>query len=378
MAEKQKIVIASDSFKGSLSCAEINEIWHNIARESGGTIEVVPLLVADGGDGTLDAVISAKNGKSVKCKAFDPLFRKINTRYGVFGDAAIISVSEVSGLALISESERDPLKTTSFGTGELIKQAIISGAKNVLVTLGGSATNDCGIGALTALGFKFVKKDGSPCRGIGEELEDIVSIDDTDTAYLNNVNFTLLCDVTNPLTGSFGAARVFARQKGADDKTIERLERGAINFKRVLGEKYGKNADETVGGGAAGGMGAGLAIVLGAKISSGIEEILNLIDFDEKIKTADYIVTGEGRIDFQSKDGKLISGILRHAKAQNKKVVAVVGSLGEGYEALLSEGLTAVFPMAKDKTEVSAAIAHARKYYERAAKTAYATFLKNT
>ena len=174
-----KIVIASDSFKGSLPGETINSIWQKITREKRAKYNIVPLLVADGGDGTLDAIIKQKNGKFIPLKVCGPLFEPVYSRYGVFEDSAVISMCECSGLTLIPNSRRNPLKTTSYGTGELIKHAVLSGKKKIYITLGGSATNDGGVGALSALGFKFIKKDGSLAKGTGEELSDIVSVDDS-------------------------------------------------------------------------------------------------------------------------------------------------------------------------------------------------------
>ena len=338
-----KIVIASDSFKGSLSGETINKIWLNAAEREFPSCKIVPLIVADGGDGTLDAIIKQNNGEIISVKVNNPLFERINSRYGVFGDCAVISMCECSGLTLIPKDRRNPLKTTSYGTGELIKHAVLSGKKKIYVTLGGSATNDGGTGALTALGFKFVKKDGSVAKGTGEELKEIVSITGSGAIDFSGAEIIILSDVTNPLTGKKGAAYTFARQKGASDGDIKLLESGMLNFQKVLSARYGMDAGKIVGGGAAGGMGAGLSVMLNAKIVSGVEEILKIVDFDGKIKGADYIITGEGGIDGQSKDGKVISGVLKHAKKQGVPVIAVVGTIGEGFETLYKDGLVSVF-----------------------------------
>ena len=366
--QKMKIVVASDSFKGSLTNREINDLWRDLSDEN---VEIVPFLVADGGDGTLDAMIESKGGEFVSLRVKGPLFDVISSRYGVFGDCAVISMCEASGLTLIKEGLGNPLKTTSFGTGELIKNAVLSGKKKIYITLGGSATNDCGIGALTALGYKFIKKDGSVCKGTGEELVDIVKIDDGGATDTRGVEFILLSDVTNSLTGSSGAARVFARQKGATDEQIEFLEKGALNFGKAVMSKYGVDLNAIVGGGAAGGMGAGLSAILGAKITSGIETILSLVGFDEQIKDADYVITGEGRIDSQSKDGKVISGILKHAGKFRKPVIAIVGCVGDGYEELYGEGLTSVFSIINEPSDLCGILSRSRKLYAQTARSVY-------
>ena len=365
-----KIVIASDSFKGSLTGETINGIWQAVAGADE-TCKVVPLLVADGGDGTLDAIVKQKRGKIKRATVFDPLFRKINSRYGEFGDSAVISMCECSGLTLISESERDPLKTTSYGTGELIKKAINAGKKKIYVTLGGSATNDGGMGALTALGYKFIKKDGTVAKGTGEELGEIAIIDDSGAIDASGREFIILSDVTNPLTGEKGATKTFARQKGASDEHIEYLEKGMLNFRNVLNEKYKTDANGIVGGGAAGGMGAGLTLALNAKIVSGVNEILNIVDFDEIIKDADYIITGEGRIDGQSKDGKVISGVIDRASKKGVPVIAIVGTAGSGFDQLYERGLTAVFSIIDKPTDLGDILERSPKLYKDVATSVF-------
>lgn len=362
-----KIVIASDSFKGSLSGETINGIWLDLVKNRKENYNVVPLFVADGGDGTLDAVIKQKHGKTVAATVSDPLFNKINSRYGVFGDSAIISMCESSGLTLISEKDRDPRKTTSFGTGELIREAVLSGKKKIYITLGGSATNDGGMGALSALGYKFIKKDGSVAKGIGEELGEITKIDDSRAIDVKNVEFIILSDVTNPLTGKNGAARTFAKQKGATEEDIEFLEKGMLNFKKVLNSCYNADVDAIIGGGAAGGMGAGLSVMLNAKILSGVEEILKIAEFDEALDGADYVITGEGRIDGQSKDGKVISGVLKHARSKNIPVIAIVGTIGKGYEELYSAGLTAVFSIIDKPSNLNEILERSEELYRNTA-----------
>ena len=363
-----KIVIASDSFKGSLSGEEINNAWKQTVKEEFADCQVVPLLIADGGDGTLDAVIKQKNGRIVYENVKDPLFRTIKSRYGVFDDCAVISMCECSGLTLIKEEERDPFYTTSYGVGELIKKAVSAGNKTVYITLGGSATNDGGIGALTALGYKFIKRDGTVCKGTGVELNDIVKIDDTNKFNTDDVRFVILSDVTNPLTGEKGATRTFAKQKGANPEQIEFLEKGMQSFEKALSDYSGKDVAGIIGGGAAGGLGAALSVMLNAEIRSGVEEILKIVDFDALIRDADFIITGEGRIDFQSKDGKVVSGVLSHAKKFNVPVIAVVGSVGNGYESLYDFGLCAVFSIIDGPFSLQQIFADSENLYKKTAK----------
>lgn len=362
-----KIVIASDSFKGSLSGETINSIWQKITCAERDKYIIVPLLVADGGDGTLDAIIKQKNGTIVPVEVSGPLFEPVLSRYGVFGDSAVISVCECSGLTLIPDNKRNPLRTTSYGTGELIRHAVLSGKKKIYITLGGSATNDGGVGALTALGFKFIKKDGSISKGTGDELSEIVSVDDSCAIDLSCTEIIILSDVTNTFTGEKGAVRTFARQKGANDAEIELLESGMLNFQKILEKRYKSDVNAIVGGGAAGGMGAGLSLMLNARIVSGVEEILKIVEFDEIIKDADYIITGEGRIDGQSKDGKVISGIIKHAKKYKKPVIAIVGTIGNDYEELYGHGLTSVFSIIDKPSLLEDILSHSEKLYEKTA-----------
>ena len=364
-----KIVIASDSFKGSLSGEQINDIWLDLSRRNPNKFSVFPLLIADGGDGTLDAVIKQKRGKFITETVCDPLFERISARYGVFGNSAIISMCECSGLTLVPEPLRDPLKTTSYGTGELIRRAISAGKNKIYITLGGSATNDGGLGALTALGYKFIKKDGSVAKGVGGELGEIAAIDDGEAVDIGKTEFIILSDVTNRLTGEKGAARTFARQKGASDEQIEFLERGMLNFKKVIGEHYKTDADDIVGGGAAGGLGASLCVFLNAEIRSGVEEVLSIAQFDKTAKDADIIITGEGKIDGQSKDGKVVSGVIAHAHKLGVPVIAVVGTAGEGYEALYEKGLKGVFSIIDSPSDLSRILSESENLYRKTAKS---------
>ena len=364
-----RIVIASDSFKGSLTGEQINNIWLDSVKDKSDKFSVVPLLIADGGDGTLDAVIKQKRGKIITETVCNPLFEKISSRFGVFEDSAVISMCECSGLTLIPESLRNPLKTTSYGTGELIRKAILAGKKQIYITLGGSATNDGGIGALTALGYKFIKKDGTIAKGVGEELGEIHDIDDSEKIDTENTEFIILSDVTNLLTGENGAARIFAKQKGATEEQIEFLERGMLNFAKVLENRFKVKVNEIRGGGAAGGMGAGLSVMLNAKIKSGVEEILNIVGFDKIVDDADLVITGEGRIDGQSKDGKVVSGIIKHANKFGVPVIAVVGTVGEDFDLLNYKGLKGVFSIIDSPADLPEILYKSETLYKKTAES---------
>lgn len=361
-----KFVFASDSFKGSLPCEKINQLLNAAAKRAFPDCECVPLLIADGGEGTLEAVVGQKNGEIVVAQATDPLGEKMLSRYGTFGDTALICMSEASGLPLVPQEKRRARYTTSFGTGELIRHAVESGYKKIYVTLGGSATNDGGMGALTALGYAFYDKQGQPCKGIGDELWKVAAIDESRALDFSDVEVTLLCDVSNPLLGERGATYTYGRQKGATDEDLAFLEKGMQNFARVAEKRFGKRAD-AAGDGAAGGLGAGLRLFLNAKIQSGIETVLDLCDFEGALANASLVITGEGRVDFQSANGKVIDGILRRAGKHGVPVVAIAGSIGEGAEKLYEKGLAAAFAIVNKPMDLQGALENAESLYRQAA-----------
>ncbi len=362
-----KFVLASDSFKGSLDNRKINAVLTDVITKTCGTCDILPLLVADGGDGTLDAVISQMGGRYVPVTVCDPLFVSMQSRYGVFGDTAVISMCECSGLPLLSEVQRDPEMTTSYGTGELIRHAAEHGCRHIYITLGGSATNDGGMGALTALGYRFVKADGTVCRGVGGELGQVTAVDDSGAMDLSGVDMTILSDVTNPMIGPQGATRVFAKQKGASEEQILRLEAGMCRFCRVAEAYTHTPLAQMAGGGAAGGMGASLTAFLHARMRSGIECVLDMIGFDAAIADADVIITGEGRIDSQSAQGKVLSGILSRAKNTHAKVIAIVGTVGDGAERLYDMGLTAMFSLINAPMSLSQILESSEMLYRQTA-----------
>ncbi len=368
-----KFVFASDSFKGSLSCQEINQILIDTANKVFSDCVCVPLLISDGGEGAIEAFISYKGGETKYEIVSDPLFRPIKAKYGASNDIAIISMSEASGLPILNNEERNPLYTTTYGTGELIKKAVENGYKNIYITIGGSATNDGGIGAMTALGVKFIKKDGELCRGVGEELVDIVDIDDSALKQYKDVKFTVLCDVKNPLTGQTGATRVFGKQKGATEDIADFLENGMENYSRVLSEKYGVDVQAIVGGGAAGGLGTALKVFLNANMQSGITTMLELADFDNVLEGSTCVITGEGRIDSQSADGKVISGILEHTLNKGVPTFAIVGSVGDNAEKLYNYGLNGIFSIIDKPDKFENILNNSKNLYKNTAESLFRT-----
>ena len=365
-----KCVFASDSFKGSLTSAKINEILSACANQVFGACECVSLLIADGGEGTIEAVIEQKGGRTVTLMAENPLGERILTRYGVFEDTALVCMSEISGLPLLAPEKRSALKTSTFGTGELIRHAIENGYKKIYVTLGGSATNDGGMGALTALGYRFLDENGNVLKGTGEELGKVQIIDGSRALDLSGIEVVLLCDVLNPLLGANGATYTYGRQKGATENDLAFLENGMNHFARLAKAYCGKTLD-VQGGGAAGGIGGALHAFLGASIRSGIDAVLDLCGFDDALCNADFVITGEGRIDFQTANGKVIDGILRRAEKKNVPVIAIAGSVGQGSEILYDKGLVATFAIVDKPMDLHTAIENAEELYKKTAENVF-------
>lgn len=326
----KKIIVASDSFKGSLSSAEVAAAVAEGVRDVCPECKVVCLEVGDGGEGTSGALMRALGGSAVSCETHDPLMRPILAEYGISADGrtAIIDMAAASGLTLLLTEERNPLLTTTFGTGEMIADALRSGCSRVIVGLGGSATNDGGTGMLAALGIRFLDSRGAALPGTGESLEKIVSADCSGAPPgLADAEFIAACDVENPLCGPHGAAYVYAPQKGADAAATAALDRGLRNFGEIAETAYGHGILEAEGAGAAGGAGAGMMAYLHARMVPGAELLLDALDFDRLVADADLVITGEGRMDEQTLMGKLPLRVLRRAAAHGVPVIALAGSV---------------------------------------------------
>lgn len=340
-----KIVIAIDSFKGSVSAVKAAE---SVAE---GIKKVIPdaktflFPVADGGEGTTDAVLAASNGKRVKETVRNPLFEEIEAEYAILDDGtAVIETAAASGITLIEKNKRNPLISSSYGTGQLIASAIQKGSKKIIFGLGGSATNDGGIGLGAALGIKFLDKNGNELSPIAKELINIEKIDTCSiNPLLKDVKFEIACDVTNPLCGENGASFIFGPQKGASPDDVNTLDKGLRHFAKKIYDSCGRDFTDYSGAGAAGGISVPLLAFAKTEIHSGIELILNACKIDEKIKDCDLVITGEGRVDNQTAFGKVPAGVAKHAKAFKKPVVALTGSIGKGYETVYDCGIDAVF-----------------------------------
>lgn len=325
----KKVVIAVDSFKGSLSSCEVADAFEQGFRPHHPECYIRKVSIADGGEGTLEALIESRGGDYIEASVCDPLLRPIKARYGIIdGTTAIIEMARASGLPLLKEVERNPLVTTSFGTGELVCDALHRGCRRILLGIGGSATTDAGVGMLQALGFRFLDHEGLEIKGGGEILERIATIDDSNVSHkVRECEFVVACDVTNPLYGTNGAAYIFAPQKGADAKMVEQLDRGLRNFALAVERYNSVKIGDMEGAGAAGGMGGGIKALLNGELVRGVDMILDAMHFADIIEGADLVVTGEGRIDYQTLLGKAPSGVLAEATKQGIPTIAIGGSV---------------------------------------------------
>ena len=325
-----KFVLAPDKFKGSLTgiqfCDAVEEGILSVFPEA----EVLKLPLADGGDGTIEILNYHLHGEKIQVDVKDPFFRPTKASYLFIksSETAFIEMAEASGMKLLSSDEQNCFSTTTYGTGELILDAIKTGAKNIILGIGGSATNDCGIGMASALGFKFLDNDDNEVVAIGKNMTEIKKIDMTHTIKnLSQITFNVACDVTNPLYGKDGAAHVYAAQKGATIDQINILDKGLRNMASLFQDQFEIDIQNIKGAGAAGGMGAGAKVFLDANLISGIDLIKKLVDFDSKIQNADWMITGEGKLDHQTLSGKTIQGVIASSKKYNIPVAAFCGSI---------------------------------------------------
>lgn len=325
----KKVVLVIDSFKGCLTSTEAEEAAAKGVQDVYPDCDICCLPIADGGEGILEVLLSAKKGNRVTVTAHDPLMNLRQVDYGLSGDGktAFIEMAGISGLPLVPPSKRNPMLTTTFGTGELIRDALERGCRNFIIGIGGSATNDAGLGMLQALGFHFLDKHNKEIKVIcGEKLPEIADIDlNCIHPALKSSTFTVACDVQNPFYGPQGAATVFAPQKGATPLMVQQLDNGLRHIAEVIRQKTGKDISAIPGAGAAGGMGGSLLAFLNAKLKPGIQLLLEALDFVQVIAYADLVITGEGKADRQTIMGKVASGILEEAKKQHIPVVLIAG-----------------------------------------------------
>lgn len=367
------IIFAADSFKGSLTSKEANDILMQAAKEVYGKGEYHTVLIADGGEGTLAAVQNGTVGyESRELLVTGPVGDPVKAHYLISGKEAVVEMAEASGLPLVPAERRNPLYATTKGTGELIKAAIQDGARNIYIGIGGSATNDGGIGAMMALGYRFLDSEGNALEGYGRDLARIAVIDDSCVMpELSACTFTVMCDVKNPLTGSNGATYVFGAQKGADRLIRDELEEGMVRYQKVLNDYSGRDISAIEGLGAAGGLGAALYVFLKAQMKSGIDVLLDLSGFDKLLEHADLVVSGEGKTDRQTLDGKVVAGIAKRCKNAGKPLYVVSGCLGEEIDALYDAGVTKMQACVDETADLQDAIAHAKENLYKAAKSIF-------
>ena len=365
-----KFLFASDSFKGTLSSRRTAELLTRAAQEIFPGCECRCLEVADGGEGTTEAVLSAAGGRRMEAMVCGPLWERRKACYAALdGRRAVMEMAAASGLPLVPAELRDPRNTTSYGTGELIRDALDKGFRDISIAIGGSATNDGGIGCMRALGVRFLDEDGNELSGCGGDLIKIRSIDRSGMdPRLRDTHITVMCDVTNPLCGENGATRTFGKQKGGTPEILDELEAGMENYRELLRREFGIDMDEEPGAGAAGGLGAALLSFLRAELRSGIETVLDLIEFDKKLEGVSLVVTGEGRADWQSAFGKVMQGVGRRCLRQGVPAVAIVGSMGDGAEQIFDYGIESMITTVNGVMPLEEALERAEELYLGAAR----------
>lgn len=359
-----KIVIAPDSYKDSLSALEVATAIQDGITIVNPKIQTVCVPMADGGEGTVQSLVDASEGKIVELTVHDPLNRVIQSFYGIMGDGktAVIEMAAASGLPLLKIEERDPLKTTTFGTGELIKDALNKGCKEIILGIGGSATNDGGVGMAQALGVRFLDENGAESPAAGGELSRIQSIDFSGIdERIHNTRFKAACDVDNPLCGSKGASEVYGRQKGADDKAVKLLDSGLEHLAKIVKDTNNLDKKDVPGAGAAGGLGYGVMVFLNGQLECGIDIVIDSTGLSEKMNGADLVITGEGMIDSQTVFGKTPFGVAQLARQKGIPVIAIAGSLGKGYQALYKNGFDGIFSIIDKPLSLQEAIENAQE-----------------
>ena len=359
-----RFLFASDSFKGTLTSEQTVALLARAATDVFGDIEYSGVPVADGGEGTTDAVVAAEKGQWIEAEVCGPLMEKIRARYGrLDAHRAVIEMAAASGLTLVPLDRRDPLKATSYGTGELIRHALNQGFTDISIATGGSATNDGGMGCIRALGGRFLDVEGRALEGRGEDLERVCTIDVSALDQrLANAKITVMCDVTNPLCGENGATWTFGAQKGATPEMQARLEAGMVNYRDVLRKQFGIDPDAIQGAGAAGGLGAAL-VFLGGEMKSGIDTVLDLIGFDQRLEGTDLVVTGEGRTDWQSCFGKVMQGVGERAARKGVTAVGLSGSLGRGAAQIFDHGIASLMTTVDAPMPLEEALGRAGELY---------------
>lgn len=365
-----KILIAPDSFKGSLSAKEAADSIEKGIKKADKEIQTVKVPMADGGEGTVESLVDVTGGKIHKVYVYDPLMREIESFYGILGDGetAVIEMAAASGLTLLPRDERNPLLANTYGTGQLILAALNMGCKKMIIGLGGSATNDGGAGMAAALGVRFFDSKREIIMPNGGNLKHICDIDirGLDTR-VKDASIEVAYDVENPLIGPNGASYIFGPQKGADIQMVEELDKGLQNYGLVLEKLFNRSLVGLPGAGAAGGFGAGLVGFLDAKLIKGIDIVMGITKLEEKMNGVDLVITGEGMMDYQTAFGKTPYGVAKLANKYKIPVIALTGAIGAGAEILYEKGFNSIFSIIDKPMTLEEAIHNSKILLENAA-----------
>lgn len=362
------ILLAPDSFKESMTAKEACEAMERGIKKANSNINCIHVPMADGGEGTMQSLVDATKGKIYSLKVVGPLGNEVDAQYGILGDGevGILEMASASGIHLVAPEKRNPLITTTYGTGQLIKACLDHGVKKLLIGIGGSATNDGGAGVIQALGGKLLDKQGNQLGFGGGELGKLNSINlENFDIRLKDVTIEVACDVNNPLCGEKGASNVFGPQKGATKEMVAILDDNLKHYADIIKRQLGKDVIDEPGAGAAGGLGAGLMAFLNGTLKKGIEMVIEYAGLEEKVKDADIVWTGEGSIDFQTQYGKTPLGVATVAKKHNKPVIALAGRVGEGIEVLYEKGIDSIFGITKGATSLEEALVKGQENIEK-------------
>lgn len=354
-----KFLLAPDSFKESLTAKDATEAMEKGLKKVFPKAEYVKVPMADGGEGTTQSLVDATNGEMYYTEVLDPLGRKVKAKLGILGNGgiAVIEMASASGLELIDKKERDPLRTTTFGTGQLIKAALDKNASTIIIGIGGSATNDGGAGMVQALGGKLLNKNGEQIGFGGGALKDLAKIDlSMLDPRIKDVKIEVACDVNNPLTGNLGASHIFGPQKGATPEVVLELDEYLGHYAEIIRKDLNKDIEKIPGAGAAGGLGAGLMGFLNGKLSPGIDIVIRYTNIESQMEGVDFVITGEGSIDSQTRFGKTPYGVAKVAKKFNVPVIAIAGSIGEDIDILYDYGFDAFFSIMQGVSDLDAAL----------------------
>ena len=368
-----KIVVAPDSFKGSVSALEAANAMEQGLRRVFPDAVIDKIPMADGGEGTVQSLVDATGGHLRTQRVLAPLGNEVDAQFGILadGETAVIEMAAASGLTLVAPHERNPLRTTTYGTGQLIHAALEAGCRRLIIGIGGSATNDGGVGMAEALGVRLLDTNGKQIPRGGEGLGQLASIDTTGLhPVVAETETVVACDVNNPLTGRDGASHVYGPQKGATPKMIETLDAHLARFDEVLTQTLGKSFNDIPGAGAAGGLGAGLMAFLNAELRLGVNIMIDAVNLRERMKGAAIVFTGEGQLDFQTAFGKTPVGVAKVAKAENIPVIAIAGGIAEGAEAVYEAGIDAMLGIVQEPMELADAVADASRLIANTAEQA--------